>query len=227
LRLKELNEQEKEQERIRLHRMFALERELHNRGYRLVAGVDEVGRGPLAGPVVACAVIFTRECPLYGLKDSKLLSPRQREILLPQILRNALTIGIGIARVEEIDKLNIHNAALQAMARAVSRLSPAADYILVDGRHKISLTSPAPQKAIKGGDRISLSIAAASVVAKVVRDRFMISLGERYPSYGFEKHKGYPTAEHREAIARFGALPVHRRSFKLLGKKEFFHEPLA
>lgn len=181
------------------------------RGFRAVAGVDEVGRGPLAGPVVAAAVILPPRFDLPGLTDSKKLSLAARERLLPQIRRQALAIGVGVVAARQIEQSNILQATLQAMVLAVGRLWLPADYLLIDGINQLPL--PLPQLALKQGDCRSLSIAAASVVAKVVRDRMMAGYARRYPGYGFEGHKGYGSAAHLAAIARLGPCELHRRTF--------------
>ncbi|MHB1398464.1 MAG: ribonuclease HII [Trichloromonadaceae bacterium] len=181
------------------------------RGFRAVAGVDEVGRGPLAGPVVAAAVILPPRFELPGLTDSKKLSPAAREALLPLIRRQALAIGIGVVSARQIEISNILQATLQAMALAVGRLRRPADFLLVDGISQVPLALP--QQTLKQGDCRSLSIAAASVVAKVVRDRMMTGYARRYPGYGFEGHKGYGSAAHLAAIARLGPCELHRRTF--------------
>ena len=176
-----------------------------------VCGVDEAGRGPLAGPVVAAAVILTPARIPEGLNDSKALSPIQRELLLNMIEKNA-QIGIGIAEPEEIDRINILGASLIAMRRAVLALPILPNMALIDG-NKLPLL-PCQAKAIVKGDSRSLSIAAASIVAKVTRDRLMIDADKRYPGYGFAAHKGYPTKAHIEAVNNIGASPIHRQSFK-------------
>lgn len=181
------------------------------RGFRAVAGVDEVGRGPLAGPVVAAAVILPPRFELPGLTDSKKLSPAAREALLPLIRRQALAIGIGVVSARQIEAINILQATLQAMALAVGRLRRPADFLLVDGISQVPLALP--QQTLKQGDCRSLSIAAASVVAKVVRDRMMAGYARRYPGYGFEAHKGYGSAAHMAAIAQLGPCELHRRTF--------------
>lgn len=180
-------------------------------GYRAVAGVDEVGRGPLAGPVVAAAVILPPRFNLPGLTDSKKLSAATRERLLPLIRLQALAIGIGVISARQIEISNILQATLQAMVLAVGRLQQPADFLLIDGISKVPLTLP--QQTLKQGDSRSLSIAAASVVAKVVRDRMMAGYAQRYPGYGFEGHKGYGSAAHLAAIARLGPCELHRRTF--------------
>lgn len=175
-----------------------------------VAGVDEVGRGPLAGPVVAAAVVFLRETLLPGLNDSKQVSERRREILFLQIASCAIT-GIGIATEEEIDRINIYQASRLAMRRAVTALTITPDFLFVDGKAGVEL--PIPQKSIVGGDAKSASIAAASIIAKIYRDAWMTRLDEIYPQYQFKKHKGYATSLHLTAIREIGPSPVHRKSF--------------
>lgn len=180
-------------------------------GYRAVAGVDEAGRGPLAGPVVAAAVILPAAYDLAGLNDSKQVSPRHRERLFRLIRQQALAVGVGIVCAADIDRLNILQATLVAMQLAVRRLRVAADYLLIDGITPVPL--PLPQQTIRKGDSRSPSIAAASIVAKVVRDRMMAGYDRHYPGYGFARHKGYGSAEHRAAIARLGTSPLHRLTF--------------
>jgi ribonuclease HII len=189
----------------------AFECEAWTRGFRLVAGVDEAGRGPLAGPVVAAAVVLPRRCRLEGLRDSKLLNERQRERLYTQLLSVAVDIGVGVVEAEVIDALNILEATRLAMVQAVRHLVPAPDYLLLDAVVLAGVT--AEQRAVIKGDRLCRSIAAASVVAKVVRDRLMARAHLRYPQYGFLAHKGYGTAEHLRQLRRFGPCALHRRSF--------------
>lgn len=180
-------------------------------GARLVAGVDEAGRGPLAGPVVAAAVILPPECRIEGLRDSKKLSEARRESLVDIICTESLAWALGVCTPEEIDELNILQASMLAMRRAVQALSVVPQFVQVDGNRCPEL--PCPVEAIVGGDDIVPAISAASVLAKVHRDREMIRLHERYPQYGFAKHKGYPTAGHLAALAAHGITPVHRRSY--------------
>ena len=187
------------------------EEQARQRGYRFVAGIDEAGRGPLAGPVVAAAVILPSSFELPGLTDSKKLSARRREQLFPEIRRQALAVGVGVANAELIDRINILQATLAAMQLAVARLKQPADYLLIDGI--TPLPTQVPQKTLKKGDSRSLSVAAASVVAKVVRDRMMVGYHRRFPLYGFDRHKGYGSADHLAQIARIGPSPIHRRSF--------------
>jgi len=181
------------------------------RGYRAVAGIDEAGRGPLAGPVVAAAVILPEDFDLPGLNDSKLISERKRNQLFPMIYEQALAIGIGVSRADEIDRINILQATLRGMSRAVMRLPVAADFLLVDGITPVPLGIE--QKTLKKGDSRSLSIAAASVIAKVVRDRIMLAYDRLFPEYGFSGHKGYGSEKHRNAVALHGPCVCHRRSF--------------
>ena len=180
-------------------------------GCQLVAGVDEVGRGPLAGPVVAAAVILDPQAIPDGLADSKLLSAPRREALFDTILQQALAVGIGSASASEIDRLNIRQATLLAMGRSVAALPLAPGLVLVDGNDPPAL--PFPCEAIIGGDALVCSIAAASIIAKVTRDRMMARLGQHYPAYGFAGHAGYGTAKHRAAIKEHGPCPAHRYSF--------------
>ena len=187
------------------------EQQARLRGYRAVAGVDEAGRGPLAGPVVAAAVILPDRFELPGLTDSKQLSAKARERLYPLIRTQALAVGIGVARPEEIDRINILQATLLGMRRAIGRLNVSPDFLLIDGNVPVPLSLP--QQTLVKGDSRSLSIAAASVVAKVVRDRIMCSLDRLHPGYGLAGHKGYGSAAHIQAIARLGPSPCHRRTF--------------
>lgn len=177
---------------------------------KLIAGVDEVGRGPLAGPVVAAAVILGDK-PIMGIADSKLLSPKKREILFPQIQEQCIAWAIGRAEVEEIDELNIFHASLLAMKRAVETLTVLPQHVMVDGKFcpKINFSI----EAIIGGDRTIPAISAASILAKVIRDREMVEYDKEYPEYGFAAHKGYGTAQHLLALKKYGVTPIHRRSF--------------
>ncbi len=188
-----------------------------HQGFKAVAGIDEAGRGPLAGPVVSAAVILPESFDLPGLTDSKQLSERKREELYPLIRQQALAVGVGVSRAGEIDQLNILQATLASMCRAVLRLSLPADYLLIDGITPLPVSLP--QKTIKKGDSRSLSIAAASVVAKVIRDRIMVAYDRVFPGYGFAGHKGYGSKVHRDAVASLGPSPCHRRSFR--GVREF------
>lgn len=181
-------------------------------GYRCIAGIDEAGRGPLAGPVVAAAVILPDDFDLPGLTDSKKLTERQRQRLFPLIRQQAIAIGLGLVDAAEIDRRNILQATLLAMTLAVQRLRTPADFLLIDGITPVPLSTP--QRTIKQGDSRSLSIAAASVIAKVVRDRMMEGYERRHPGYGFAAHKGYGCASHLAAIAALGPSPLHRRTFR-------------
>jgi len=198
---------------------FSFEQELWAQGYKLVAGVDEAGRGPIAGPVVAAAVIFpvSSRPPLSisGINDSKKLTPFRRESLFEEIKRNACSVGIGVVDNELIDRTDILEATMLAMREAIFNLEIPPDYILVDGLHiPFPQECPVPQRAMIKGDSLVFSIAAASIIAKVYRDRIMDFLGKNYSQYRFEKHKGYPTKEHIRILEKFGPCPIHRHSFK-------------
>ena len=197
--------------------MDVFERACQRNGYRQIAGIDEAGRGALAGPVIAAAVILPINCGIKGLKDSKQLTPKQRDRLYDEIYSVAVSVGIGSVDNRVVDKLNVLEATLLAMRQAIEELTPQPDYLLVDG-----INFPATDiqgEAIKKGDSRSYSIAAASIIAKTTRDRHMIALDRTYPDYGFSQHKGYPTLQHRQAIAQFGASDIHRHTFKLLSDK--------
>ncbi|MCU0539875.1 MAG: ribonuclease HII [Desulfobacterales bacterium] len=181
-------------------------------GCRLIAGVDEAGRGPLAGPVVAAAVILPEAFHHDRINDSKQLSPALRERLYDEVYRHARSVGIGIVDALEIDRINILQASLRAMAVAVGNLLPLPDCLLIDGTFRLPLGLP--QEPIPQGDAASLSIAAASIVAKVTRDRLMNLYHLHYPDFGFDRHKGYPTRAHQAAIRAFGCSPIHRRTFR-------------
>lgn len=191
--------------------MWLYEREYLEKGCKLVCGVDEAGRGPLAGPVFAAAVILPPELRIDGLDDSKKLSEKKREALFDIICEKAIAFGIASSDEKEIDDINILNASLLAMKRAVSKLSVSPDVILVDG-NKTFETDIHINSLVKG-DSLSANIAAASILAKVSRDRFMLKLAERYPEYMFEKHKGYPTKLHYEMVEAHGISDVHRKTF--------------
>jgi ribonuclease HII len=193
------------------------EKEAAQRGCKDIAGIDEAGRGPLAGPVVSAAVILPAVFSDPDVKDSKKLTPKKRERLYNTIYTQAVSVGIGIVDPIEIDRINILQASLLAMAMAVSNLDPQPDYLLIDGTFCIA--SDVPQQPIPKGDALSISIAAASIIAKVSRDRMMEKYHQYYPQFDFPKHKGYPTKSHKEAIRKFGCSPIHRRSFK--GVKEY------
>jgi ribonuclease HII len=200
-----------EAERRRLEQLFVLRGRLLAGGARYVAGVDEVGVGPLAGPVVAAAVVLPERVDLPGLDDSKKLKPAARERLDAAIRAQAVCWGIGEVEPAEIDRLNILHASLEAMRRAVTALAPAPDHLLVDARRVPGVSTP--QTAVVHGDALDGSIAAASIVAKVHRDSLLRRLDERYPGYGLARHKGYPTPDHIAALRRLGPSEIHRRSF--------------
>jgi len=196
----------------RLHSLLRFEIELWADGFGMVAGVDEAGMAPLAGPVVAGAVILPQNYKLRGLNDSKkILDPEKRDELAIQIKQDAICWAVGFAEVEEIDKINIYHAGLLAMQRAVEGLNSNPDFILVDARKIPNCTTP--QRGIIRGDSLSASIAAASIIAKTTRDAHMLELDTLYNGYGLASHKGYPTPEHCRALKELGALPIHRRSF--------------
>jgi ribonuclease HII len=195
--------------------LLALEDELWKQGFRTLGGVDEVGRGPLAGPVVAACVVFPQNFSLPGVNDSKRLTPKKRETLFDRISETAQEVGIGIVGQKTIDRMNILNASLKAMWEAVNSLRSQPEFILVDGNQKIPQLS-LPQMAVVKGDSQSLSIAAASIVAKVTRDRIMLEHHKEYPEFCFADHKGYATKTHVEALKAFGPCQIHRRSFKLV-----------
>jgi ribonuclease HII len=184
---------------------------LWKQGLHLVAGVDEAGRGPLAGPVVAATVVFPADFFLPEVDDSMRLTPEIRERLYPKIIRHCMSYGVGIVCVEEIDRLNIYQAAMLAMRKALGQLSPAAQHVLVDGRPIPQLDLP--QTAIVQGDHLSFTIGAASIIAKVLRDCIMRDYHRQFPNYGFDEHKGYTTPAHIEALRRLGPCAIHRRSF--------------
>ena len=191
--------------------LWEMERALHEEGYAIVCGADEAGRGPLAGPVCAAAVILRSDADLPGLNDSKKLTEKKREALFPLIKEAAISYGIAFATVEEIEELNILRAALLAMDRAIAQLDPQPALALIDGNTTKGISVPA--RSVIGGDGKCACIAAASVLAKVTRDHLMLDLAEQYPQYGFEKHKGYGTKAHYEAIDKYGPCPAHRPSF--------------
>jgi ribonuclease HII len=197
--------------------LWLYENQVRKSGYSLIAGIDEAGRGPLAGPVVAAAVVLPPSFSGAGVNDSKKLSEKKRDELFDIIYSQADAVGVGIADEKEIDSLNILRASLLAMDRAVKNLSVVPEYLLIDGTFQIAANHP--QKAIPKGDSKSISIAAAAIVAKVTRDRLMLQYHRTFPRYDFNKHKGYPTKAHRDAIKSFGCCPIHRKSFK--GVKEY------
>jgi ribonuclease HII len=200
------------QEKRRLMRLEAHERRARRLGYATVAGVDEVGRGPLAGPLVAAAVVFEKQPWIPMLDDSKKLSEEERESIFELILGRARAVGIGTITVDELNVSNLHVASLEAMRRALSQLGVAPDFVLVDGCHRVPGLACEQATLIKG-DALSISVAAASVVAKVTRDRHMDEMDRLYPDFGFRANKGYATAEHRAALRAVGPSPIHRRLF--------------
>ena len=206
---KKLWRRRKELERVEA--LLKLERELWNSGYRHVAGLDEAGVGPLAGPVVAAAVVFPPGALIAGVDDSKRLAPARREALAKAIKETASAIGIGMASVAEIDRINIYRAAILAMKRSVDNLPFRPEHLLIDARQIPDL--PIRQHSVIRGDRAHFSIAAASIVAKTYRDALMIELDSQFPAYGFARHKGYCTALHQQALRQHGCCPIHRRSF--------------
>ena len=191
--------------------LWTTELGLRRRGFVHIAGVDEAGCGPIAGPVVAAAVVFSRRHRLPGLADSKLTKPADRERLFGLIQQKAVSVGVGIVDARRVDRLNILAAARWAMMEAIGRLSPCPDLLLVDGRGVPG--AAIPQRAIVKGDRTCACIAAASIIAKVTRDRLMVELDARYPGYGFARHKGYGTREHLARLVELGPCREHRRSF--------------
>ncbi len=201
----------REKEMGRLRAMSIYEAEAYNSGYRLVAGIDEAGRGPLAGPVVAACVMLPEGCLIEGVNDSKKLSAAQREKLYDIIIEKAVSFGVGIIDEKCIDDINILNATKLAMKQAVEQLKPKPDMLLIDAVRLEDVNIP--QKPIIKGDALSISIAAASIIAKVTRDRMLDEADSVYPLYGFKKHKGYGTEEHIKAIKKYGLCPIHRISF--------------
>jgi ribonuclease HII len=192
---------------------------LFKEGYTHIAGVDEVGRGPLAGPVVACAVILPRDYKNEDLNDSKKLSAKKREELYDIILRDALDVGIGIVSHQVVDQINIYQASKVAMCKALENLKNVPDHVLIDA---VPLYDKYPKSTpLIKGDTLSSSIMAASIVAKVTRDRIMDEMAVKYPNYGFEKHKGYPTKYHLEMLEKYGPCPIHRMTYKPLNKNNY------
>lgn len=208
--INEINKYKKEL--LRIEKMMKIERAFMAQGFVRIAGTDEAGRGPLAGPVVAAAVILSPEMDLREINDSKKISEKKREELAKRIMMHAPAYGVAEASVEEIDTLNILHAAELAMTRAIAQLGDVS-LVLVDGTNKPK--APCPIQQIMQGDSQSISIAAASILAKVHRDHIMLQYDKQYPEYGFAKHKGYGTAEHYQALKKFGPLAIHRRSFDL------------
>ena len=201
----------KEEELERLKNMLLIEESLYDEGYEYICGVDEAGRGPLCGPVVAAAVILPKHGCIEGVNDSKKISEKKREKLYDDIMDVAIAVGIGISDVDVIEKVNILNATKIAMKKAIESLSIKPDYILIDGNQKIDIDIL--QETVVSGDAKSESIASASIIAKVTRDRMLRKFDEMYPEYGFAKHKGYGTKAHIEAIKKYGLTPIHRKSF--------------
>ena len=201
----------KETEIERLDNMLVFENEAYEKGFEFVCGVDEAGRGPLCGPVVAAAVILPKDAHIEGVNDSKKLSEKKREKLFDDIMENAIAVGIGMSDVEVIEKINILGATKEAMKEAISNLNIKPDYVLIDGNQDINIDID--RQTVVSGDARSESIAAASIIAKVTRDRMLKQYDEMYPEYGFAKHKGYGTKAHIEAIKEYGLTPIHRPSF--------------
>jgi ribonuclease HII len=197
--------------------LWFFEKKATAEGFKKVAGIDEAGRGPLAGPVVSAAVILPKNFSVNDVVDSKKLTAKNRARLYEEIYTHAVSVGVGIVDSVEIDRINILQASLLAMSMATQNLRPQPECLLIDGTFSIS--SHLPQKPIPKGDALSVSIAAASIVAKVTRDRLMEEYHAYYPQFGFSQHKGYPTRAHKEAIRKFGYCPIHRRTFR--GVKEY------
>ena len=198
-------------EDLRLEKMLAYEKELYTQGIQLIAGVDEVGRGPLAGPVVAAAVILPENCKIPGLNDSKKIPKSKHKEIYEAVLQNAIAIGIGIKDNQVIDQVNIYEATKLAMMEAIGQLEPQPQHLLIDA---MKLDLPIPQTSIIKGDANSLSIAAASIVAKVTRDQMMEEFDKEYPGYDFAQNAGYGTAKHLAGLDKLGVTPIHRRSFE-------------
>lgn len=199
---------------------YSIENEYREKGFNVICGVDEAGRGPLAGPVYAAAVILPSDCVIEGLNDSKKLTEKKREALFDEIKKKALAYGIASADEKEIDEINILNATFLAMKRAIDSLSVKPDLALIDGNQKPH--TDIEEVTVIKGDAKSMSIAAASVLAKVSRDRFMLEMAEKYPQYEFARHKGYGTKLHYEKIAQYGVCDIHRRTFlkKIIGEQK-------
>ena len=198
-------------EDLRLEKMLAYEKGLYTQGIHLIAGVDEVGRGPLAGPVVAAAVILPKACKIPGLNDSKKIPKSKHKEIYEAVLQNAIAIGIGIKDNHVIDQVNIYEATKLAMMEAIGQLEPQPQHLLIDA---MKLDLPIPQTSIIKGDANSLSIAAASIVAKVTRDQMMEEFDKEYPGYDFAQNAGYGTAKHLAGLDKLGVTPIHRRSFE-------------
>ncbi|MBR4723302.1 MAG: ribonuclease HII [Clostridia bacterium] len=198
-------------ELLRQEKMKETEKRLAKEGYKYIAGIDEAGRGPLAGPVYAAAVILPPDIRLDGINDSKKLSPKKREELFDEITKKAVSYSIFAVDEKKIDEINILNATYVAMNGAAEALSQKPDYVIIDGNSIKNMSYP--HETIVKGDAKSISIAAASVLAKVARDRYITEMAKTYPEYGFERHKGYGTKEHTDAILKYGITPIHRRTF--------------
>ncbi len=209
----------KEEELKRQSELWEYEKGLKAKGYNLIAGVDEAGRGPLAGPVYAAAVILKEGAVIDGINDSKKLTEKKREELFDKIIENSVSYAISSVDEKIIDEVNILNATHIAMNDAVNKLSQKADFVLIDGNSIKNMKTP--HETVVKGDAKSISIAAASILAKVARDRYITEMAEIYPEYGFQKHKGYGTKAHNDAILKYGPSPIHRKTFlkKLLGDK--------
>ncbi len=201
----------KVEKNINLQPSWEYEELFFKKGYTKIAGIDEAGRGPLAGPVVAAAVILDKNKVISGIRDSKKLSEKKRESIYKEIIKNSLSVGVGIVDESIIDTINIKNATHLAMKKAVEELSIRPDFLLIDAESLYNISIP--QSSIIKGDTLSISIAAASIIAKVERDRIISSYDKIYPGYGFAKHKGYGTKQHFENIRKYGLLPIHRKTF--------------
>lgn len=206
----ESRQQREVKEKERIYALYQYERQLQNKGYSLVAGIDEAGRGPLAGPVVIAGVILPPDCYLPGLNDSKKLSAVQREKLYQDIIKVAITVNRSIVSAETIDEMNIYQATVAGMYKVIETMSPSPQAVLIDA---VPLSLMIPSQSIIGGDQVSASIAAASIIAKVERDEIMNQLDSQYPMYGFSRNKGYGTQEHMDALAKYGPCIYHRQSF--------------
>lgn len=210
---KNLKKQQKhERELLRLEELSKFEKEYNAKGYELIGGIDEAGRGPLAGPVVAACVILPKGCVIEGVNDSKKLSEKKREALYEEITQKAVAWGVGIMDNNVIDDINILEATRKAMTHTIEELEVKPDYIFIDAEKKVD-TKGIPYLPIVKGDALSISIASASIIAKVTRDRMMREYDKMFPEYGFEKHKGYGTKAHTEAIREHGLTMIHRKSF--------------
>jgi ribonuclease HII len=190
---------------------WSIERECYAQGWNLICGADEAGAGPLAGAVYAAAVILPEDYDLPWLNDSKKVTEKRREVLFDKIKEQAIAWAVATASEQEIDEINILNARMLAMNRAIHQLNPAPDFALIDGNRSVGITIP--NRTVVKGDSLSASIAAASILAKVSRDRYMLEMAEQYPQYQFEKHKGYPTKLHYERLREYGPCPIHRKTF--------------